>query len=71
MTLWAFAKPTNFAYPLVTCVRVFEKDGAVYMDRKMRCDASREQCDRAFLEFQELDTQNRQQIEARVSGTPS
>jgi hypothetical protein len=55
LTLWAFAKPSNFAYPLSTCMRVYVQGGQTYTERKMRCDASRDACDRAFLEFQELD----------------
>jgi hypothetical protein len=68
MTLWAFAKPTNFVFPLATCLRIYEKDGAVYAEREMRCDATREQCDKAFLEFDALDAQNRQQIQGKVGG---
>jgi hypothetical protein len=68
MTLWAFAKRSNFAYPIATCVRVFEKDGGVFMERKMRCDANREQCDRAYLEFEELDARNRKQIRGNEKG---
>ncbi len=65
MTLWAFAKPSNFAYPLATCIRIYEEKGAVHAERKMRCDASRDQCDRAFLEFNELDGQNRQRVQEK------
>jgi len=68
LTLWAFAQPSNFAYPIATCVRVYEQNGQVFMDRKMRCDATREQCDRAFLEFQELDAKNRERIQGRERG---
>ena len=63
LTLWAFAKPSNFAYPLATCLQVYEAKGAVYAERKMRCDATRKQCDKAFLEFNELDAQNRSRIQ--------
>jgi hypothetical protein len=66
MTLWAFAKPANFAYPLATCIQIYEKEGAVYAKRNMRCDATREQCDKAFVEFDALDAQNRQQIQDKV-----
>jgi hypothetical protein len=66
MTLWAFAKPDNFAYPLATCIRIYEEKGAVLAERKMRCDATREQCDRAFIEFDELDGRNRRQIQEDV-----
>ena len=56
LTLWAFAKPSNSTYPLATCMRVYVEDGQTYTERKMRCDASRGACDRAFLEFKELDS---------------
>jgi hypothetical protein len=65
LTLWAFAKQANFAYPVATCARIFEKGGAVLMERKMRCDASREQCDRAYREFEQLDNSNRESIQRR------
>jgi hypothetical protein len=68
MTLWAFAKPSNFAYPVATCIRVFEPGGEVLMDRKLRCDAMRDQCDRAFLEFQDLDARNRVAIQGGEKG---
>jgi hypothetical protein len=67
-TLWAFAKPSNFAYRLATCVRVFDKDGSVMMERQMRCDSTRELCDRAFLEFDELDESNRRRIAGEERG---
>ena len=63
MTLWAFAKPTNTAHPLSTCLQIFEKDGATYAERKMHCDATRAQCDKAFLEFVELDRRNRRMLQ--------
>jgi len=63
LTLWAFAKPNNMAYPLSTCLQVFEKDGATFAERKMHCDATRALCDQAFLEFDELDRRNRQMLQ--------
>jgi hypothetical protein len=55
LTLWAFAKPSNFAYPVATCMRVYVEGGQTFTEREMRCDASREACDRTFLEFRDLD----------------
>jgi hypothetical protein len=57
MTLWAFAKPSNFAYPVATCMRVYVEGGQTHTERTMRCDGSREACDRTFLEFRGLDKQ--------------
>jgi hypothetical protein len=52
---WVFSTPKNPAHPLATCRRLVSKDGNIYAGREMRCDASREACDRAFLQFQALD----------------
>jgi hypothetical protein len=66
LTLWAFAKPTNFAYPVATCIRLWDGKGAVYSERKMRCDATRLECDKAYLEFEELDARNRKEIQGEA-----
>jgi hypothetical protein len=63
---WAFAKPGYFAYPLATCRSLETEDGAVYMNRLMRCDASRDDCDRAFLEFHSLDEQAKQSVQSKL-----
>jgi hypothetical protein len=60
MTQWVFTKPSETAYPAVTCRHVFKaKNGDWMMDRNMRCDASRAACDALFIEFQKLDEQAR------------
>ena len=68
LTQWVFAKPANLAYPLATCRRVYVQDGATYMGRQMRCDATRDDCDRAFLEFKALDEQAKQSVQSKVHG---
>ena len=65
LTMWAFAKPGATAYPLATCRYVYVENGTTYMGREMRCDDTRERCDRAFLQFQELDEQAKQSIQGR------
>lgn len=67
MTLWVFSKPGATAYPLATCRSVYVENGATYMGRKMRCDDTRERCDRAFLEFQSLDQKAKDAVHARMS----
>ena len=57
MTQWVFAKPSYRAYPMATCRRVFVENGNTMMDRKMRCDDTREDCDAAFVQFNDLDQQ--------------
>jgi hypothetical protein len=64
MVQWAVATRANPAYPLATCRHAFRKDGSIYQTRSMRCDASREACDRAFLDFQALD----RELSRAVSG---
>jgi len=63
---WVFAKPAYFAYPLATCRNLLEQDGGIYMHRSMRCDDSREDCDRAFLEFQGMDDEARRSVQSKV-----
>ena len=60
---WVFAKSGNNAYPLATCRRAYQQNGAWYMDRKIRCEDSRENCDRAYLEFEMLDEQTKGAIQ--------
>ena len=52
---WVFSKPTYVAYSLATCRRAYPENGMMMMQRDMRCEDTREDCDRAFLEFQSLD----------------
>jgi hypothetical protein len=64
MTMWVFSKPGATAYPLATCRYLTVENGATYMGREMRCDDTRERCDRAFLEFRELDEQAKRSIQS-------
>lgn len=55
---WVFATRSNTVFPLASCRQLSEgPDGALYLRRQMRCDASRDECDRAYLEFEALDDQ--------------
>ena len=65
LTVWVFTKPGATAFPLATCRYVELKDGATYMGRNLRCDDTRERCDRAFLEFQKLDEAAKRSIQNR------
>jgi hypothetical protein len=63
LTQWAFSKPGNSAHPMATCRLTYQgPDGAWYIKRQMRCDDSRENCDKAFLEFNELDERVKQEL---------
>ena len=66
---WVFATPTNFVYPVATCRQITrDAQGSLYLSRDMRCDGSREQCDRAYLEFQWLDDQIKQGFSGKERG---
>jgi hypothetical protein len=67
---WVFTKKSEPAYPAITCRRIYqEANGSWQQTRNMRCDASREACDRLFSEFQSLDEQMRQQLAERAAGS--
>ena len=50
-----FTTPTEAAYPAASCRHTFERDGVVMLDRDLRCEAGRAECDALYLEFRELD----------------
>ena len=58
LTLWVFTRPTEDAYPAVTCRRL-NRDGQGHWiaKRSLRCEAGRIACDSLVVEFQRLDEQ--------------
>jgi hypothetical protein len=50
--LWTFVTPKHPAYPAAVCQQVIDRDGAMQIDRQIRCEASAAAC-AAFAE--ELD----------------
>ena len=63
---WVFAKPAYFAFPLATCRSLYEENGGIYMHRAMRCDDTRDDCDRAFLQFRDMDARAKQNVQSKV-----
>jgi hypothetical protein len=63
LTQWIFTRPTEDAYPAVTCRRL-NRDGQGHWiaKRSLRCEAGRISCDRLFAEFQRLDEQFRRSL---------
>lgn len=60
-TQWVFTKSSEPAYPAVSCRHAFQdKDGGFSQTRELHCDASREACDKLFIEFRDLDERMRQ-----------
>jgi hypothetical protein len=51
-----FTRSTETAYPAATCRHSFRvADGSWHQRRTMRCEATREACDKLFVEFEGLD----------------
>lgn len=56
MVQFVFPKAGTSVFPMATCRKLFtDSSGGVSMTREMRCEGSREECDRVFLQFQNLD----------------
>lgn len=66
MDQWALTRPTEPAYPSVTCRHAYQQDGNWYQIRNMRCDAGRAACDHLFIDFQQLDQRMIEEIRNRV-----
>jgi hypothetical protein len=64
---WVLTRPSEPAYPAVTCRHFYVENGSTFHTRNMRCDADRAACDRLFIEFRELDLQMMDYIR-RMSG---
>jgi hypothetical protein len=53
---WVFTKPSEPAYPAISCREFYtDMSGGTSQRRSLRCDASRQACDRLFQEFSDLD----------------
>ncbi|WP_324134445.1 hypothetical protein [Bosea sp. (in: a-proteobacteria)] len=50
-------RPSEPAFPAVTCRELYQGGGGLRMTRTMQCDADRAACDALFLEFQAFDAQ--------------
>lgn len=61
-TLWAFTPPEHLAHPAAVKRIVVERDGAIYLDMKVLCQAKKKACDQLVREFQALNDGVRQQL---------
>lgn len=60
---WLFTHATEPAHPAATCRRLSQDAaGSWFISRQLRCDATRDACDRLFLELRALDDQTRQAL---------
>ena len=59
-------RPSEPAYPAVTCRHIYQEGGAWLSSRATRCEASRDACDRLYVEFQNLDAEMRRAVQERA-----
>ena len=52
---FVFTREGEAAHPTTTCREMVQRDGAVGMQRSIRCEADRAACDALYLEFRSLD----------------
>lgn len=71
MALWSFAPRSDPAYPAVARRYVFEKDGGVYVDMDVLCEASKAACDHFVEQFSLLNDQMIQGMQAESQKTPA
>lgn len=53
-TVWSFAPPDDPSYPAVVKRAVVERDGHVFMDMRVLCEASKAACDTLVRQFQQM-----------------
>ena len=52
---FVFPQPGTLPFAMATCRKVVSTSGGSNMSRELHCDGSRDECDRIFLEFRQLD----------------
>jgi len=60
--LWSFTPPGHPAHPAVVKRIVAERDGRVFLDMKVLCQAAKEPCDQLVREFQALNDRLQQRF---------
>lgn len=70
--VWSFTPEGHPAHPAAVKRTTFEKDGQVWIDMKVLCQAAKEPCDTVVREFQELNGRIKasMQQKAPAPGTP-
>ncbi len=62
-TVWSFTPVGHPAHPAAVKRIVTEKDGAVWMDTKVLCQATRAACDQLVEDFKQLNERTRQSMQ--------
>lgn len=66
LTLWTFTKPGTSAHPSVVKRWAFEKDGAWYSQMRIRCGASKSQCDHLRDQFVAMDKRENERVKSTL-----
>ncbi len=67
-TLWSFPPKGHPAYPSAVKRAIVKKDGAMYVNMNVQCGASKKACDQLVRDFQQLNEQMTQAIQAGKAG---
>jgi hypothetical protein len=63
--IWSFTPPGYAAHPAVAKRIVFEKEGAVWVDLKVHCEASKTACDQFVRDFQQQNDRAKEFMQRR------
>ena len=70
MALWSFTPEGHPAHPAAVKRTTFEKQGEVWIDMKVLCQAAKEPCDKLVREFQELNDRIKASMQPKTN-TPN
>ena len=66
-TIWSFTPKTDAAYPAAVKRVVVERDGRVFDQLSVLCEASKAACDNLIRQFQQLDKKVSQDIKSHTN----
>jgi len=64
MTLWSFTPESSPAHPAAIKRTIVEKDGSIYIDMKVLCQAEKKECDLLIQQFEQLNDNIRKSVQA-------
>ncbi len=67
-TLWSFTPSTHPAHPSAVRREAVEKNGSVYMEMSVLCQADKAPCDQLVRDYQQHNEQMSQAIKSRSAG---
>ncbi len=67
-TIWSFTPTTHPAHPSAVRREAVEKDGSIYVQMSVLCQADKVACDQLVRDFQQLNEQMRQAIKSDSAG---